>query len=122
MHRDFRTEGTSWTAPKRLWGQLVQPHRYGHGIQISAQTLTMLRVPARPLTAAVQPWTATDRTVTWTSADPAIATVDDEGVVTAVAPGETVITGGFHLEFLLHSLLHGDRGGSGRHPEGRPPG
>lgn len=33
-----------------------------------------------------------DRTVTWTSASPSIATVDDKGVVTAVAPGETKIT------------------------------
>ncbi len=53
----------------------------------------MLQGSSKTLTAAVQPWTATDRTVTWTSADPAIATVDDEGVVTAVCtPGETVIT------------------------------
>ena len=33
-----------------------------------------------------------DRTVIWTSASPSIATVDDKGVVTAVAPGEAKIT------------------------------
>lgn len=33
-----------------------------------------------------------DRTVTWKSASPSIATVDDKGVVTAVAPGEAKIT------------------------------
>ena len=33
-----------------------------------------------------------DRTVTWTSASTSIATVDDKGVVTAVAPGKTKIT------------------------------
>lgn len=36
--------------------------------------------------------TTLDRTVTWTSASPSIATVDDKGVVTAVAPGKTKIT------------------------------
>lgn len=33
-----------------------------------------------------------DHSVTWTSAAPSIATVDDKGVVTAVAPGEVKIT------------------------------
>ena len=33
-----------------------------------------------------------NRTVTWTSASPSIATVDDKGVVTAVTPGEAKIT------------------------------
>ena len=33
-----------------------------------------------------------NRTVTWTSTSPSIATVDDKGVVTAVAPGEAKIT------------------------------
>ena len=33
-----------------------------------------------------------NRTVTWTSASPSIATVDDKGIVTAVAPGEAKIT------------------------------
>ena len=43
------------------------------------------------LTATVQPENATDKTVTWTSSKPEVATVDG-GVVTGVAPGEAVIT------------------------------
>ena len=33
-----------------------------------------------------------NRTVTWTSASPSIATVDDKGVVTAVAKGTTTVS------------------------------
>ena len=43
------------------------------------------------LTATVQPDNATDKTVTWTSSNKAIATVAD-GVVTGVAAGQAVIT------------------------------
>lgn len=42
--------------------------------------------------AAVTPDTATNASVTWTSSDEAIATVDSEGKITAVAPGTATIT------------------------------
>ena len=44
------------------------------------------------LTATVEPDTATDKTVTWESSDPNVATVDQSGKVTAVAPGTATIT------------------------------
>ena len=44
------------------------------------------------LTATVAPEDATDKTVTWTSDKPAVATVDATGKVTAVAAGEATIT------------------------------
>lgn len=43
------------------------------------------------LTAKVEPDTATDKTVTWESSDPNVATVDQSGKVTAVAPGTATI-------------------------------
>jgi len=46
---------------------------------------------ALTLTATVAPDNATDKTVTWTSSDPTVATVAD-GVVTAVAAGTATIT------------------------------
>ena len=39
------------------------------------------------LTATVNPSNATDKTVTWTSSDPAVATIDAGGKLTAIAPG-----------------------------------
>lgn len=44
------------------------------------------------LKATVKPANATDKTVTWTSSSAAVATVDANGMVTAVAKGQAVIT------------------------------
>ncbi len=44
------------------------------------------------LTATVSPSNATNKTVTWTSSDPNVATVSPNGVVTARYPGTAVIT------------------------------
>ena len=47
---------------------------------------------AGALNATVAPDNATDKTVTWSSSDETVATVDQTGKVSAVAPGEAVIT------------------------------
>jgi len=44
------------------------------------------------LTATILPSDATVQTVRWTSSDPTVATVSNEGLVTAIAKGTTVIT------------------------------
>lgn len=43
------------------------------------------------LTAEVQPESATDKTLTWTSTDTKVATVSDDGIVTLVSSGATTI-------------------------------
>lgn len=43
------------------------------------------------LNAVVSPWTAEDKTVTWEVEDPTIATVDENGVVTALKEGQTAV-------------------------------
>ena len=74
--------GSDWTTPTEEVS----------GIQISPETVTLLRGSSVTLSAAVLPWTVTDRSVTWSSANPEVATVDENGVVTGVTSGTAVIT------------------------------
>lgn len=67
------------------------------GVAVSQITLSRYSLTLSPgtatttLTATVTPSNATNRTVTWTSSDPAVARVVN-GVVTPVAPGRATIT------------------------------
>ena len=50
------------------------------------------------LESTVCPWNASDRTVTWTTSDPDVATVDAKGNVTAKSLGKCVITATSNLD------------------------
>ena len=60
-------------------------------INLNTNTLSLTRGATATLTATITPDNATDKTVTWTSADEKVATVEN-GVVTAVGNGTTTIT------------------------------
>ena len=62
------------------------------GIELN-KTSTEIKVGSdETLTATVSPEDATDKTVTWESSEPTVATVDQNGKVTAVAVGTARIT------------------------------
>lgn len=62
-------------------------------VTVSPKTLNLEVGQTRTLTATVTPDNATDKTVTWTSSDKNVATVDkDNGTVTAVGEGTATIT------------------------------
>ena len=54
------------------------------GITLSKTTLTLTTGGTGQLTATVEPADATDKTVVWTTSKPSVATVDENGIVTAV--------------------------------------
>ena len=60
-------------------------------VTLNKTTLSLYAGDSETLTAAVEPSDATD-TVNWTSSDPSVATVDENGVVTALKPGTATIT------------------------------
>lgn len=62
------------------------------GVGVSPSTLTLDVDETYQLTATVSPSNATVKTVAWTSSAEGVATVNENGVVTAVAAGSATIT------------------------------
>ncbi len=65
-------------------------------VQLDRNSLTLDVGGSATLTAAITPADATDKTLTWHSSAPNIATVDDAGTVVAVAPGAAFVTATAH--------------------------
>ena len=98
--------GTEATGEKVLETLVPMPANSGDGvpdgwtscIMVSGITLDKTKLTltigdaATQLTATIAPDNATDKTVTWSSDKPEVATVDASGWVTAVAAGEATIT------------------------------
>ena len=62
------------------------------GVTLNKPTLALVEGATETLTATIAPDNATDEAVTWKSSDEAVATVDANGKVTAVASGSATIT------------------------------
>lgn len=62
------------------------------GVALDSTALTLTEGLTGKLTATVLPTDATDKTVTFTSSDAAVAAVDANGLVSALKPGTAVIT------------------------------
>ena len=62
------------------------------GVSLNKDSTSLTVGDTETLTATVKPEDATNKAVTWTSSNSTVATVDQNGVVTAVARGTAVIT------------------------------
>ncbi len=62
------------------------------GVSVSPETLSLSVGATGALTATVSPANATNKSVSWTSATPAVATVSSSGVVTGQSVGTATIT------------------------------
>lgn len=76
------------------------------GVVISDSTLSLEEGESETLTATVSPDDATDKTVSWSSTDSSVATVTDDGLVTAVSEGTATIKvttndGGFTAQCVV---------------------
>lgn len=62
------------------------------GVTLDQETLNLKVGSTFRLQATIEPFEATDKSVTWSSSDISVATVDDSGLVSVVGPGNAVIT------------------------------
>ena len=87
-------------------------------VKLNKTETDVIRGTTTQLSANVQPWTATDRTVTWSSSDESIATVNKNGVVTGHKEGTAIIRATSNLDpdfygectvnvTILETTLHG---------------
>ena len=60
-------------------------------INISAAKNTIVMGETLQLTATILPANATNKAVTWSTSDPAIATINSSGLLRGVSPGVVVI-------------------------------
>ena len=62
------------------------------GVSLDKTEIKILKGETEKLIATVSPGDATNKKVTWSSSNPAVATVSEDGTVTAVTKGEATIT------------------------------
>ncbi|MDE7153706.1 MAG: Ig-like domain-containing protein [Muribaculaceae bacterium] len=74
----------------------VSFHNPVTAVSFEQSEISIIRGETATLTAIITPADATDKTLTWSSSNPEIATVDSKGVVTAIADGVTTITATAH--------------------------
>ncbi len=92
-HEDMSHELVALVIPQSTaGGDWSQPTDDLASLELSHETMSILRGYSDRLTVTILPWTVSNRTVTWTSADPSIAEVDQYGLVTGIKPGTTTIT------------------------------
>ena len=77
-----------------LWDTSFSTEKYisAESIELDKDKITLDAGSSEKLSAVILPEDTTDMTVSWSSSDESVASVSDDGTVSAVAPGETVIT------------------------------
>ena len=84
------TDGTNLSATCSLL--VKQNIIYATSVSLNKSSATLTEGNTLQLTATVLPTNATDRTVTWKSSNTSVATVNSNGLVTAIIPGTATIT------------------------------
>ena len=102
----------------RNYGRSVRPVRYVKvtSITLSQTSLSLSRGDSQTLTVTILPSDANNKSIAWTSSDASVATVDANGLVTAVAVGSCTIacaaTDGSGVTATCQLTVYIDRSGT----------
>lgn len=80
------------TAPWSSFGKIIALGASITEITLSESSATLTEGEEMTLTATITPDDAVDKSISWSSSNPCVATVDNTGKVTAIAPGTATIT------------------------------
>ncbi len=98
-YEDYWDQFTALIIPeKTTGGGWTTPTDEVSGLTLSTTELNLLKGGKATLSANVTPWTATDRTVSWTSDNEDVVTIDENGNVQALAEGTATITATSNLD------------------------
>ena len=90
---ELRMESTALIVnPRKGGGGWYDPTTEIGSMEISEEQMNLIVGSSKTLQVNIMPWTVKDRTVKWSSSDPNVATVDANGLVTAVSGGACTIT------------------------------
>ena len=81
-----------WSCSKEDVPEPIPPAVAVTGVTLDKTSISLLVGDSETLTATVTPADAENQKLTWSSDKPAVATVDDNGKVTAVKAGEATVT------------------------------
>lgn len=80
---------TSWS---KYFGSIVEIYILSTSISLNKTSATLTKGYTTQLSATVLPDDALNKTVSWTTSNSSVATVDNNGLVTAIASGTAIIT------------------------------
>ncbi len=83
--------GKTGTCTITVTGGTVTPTKVSK-VTLNEEAITVAAGGTAQLTATVEPYDAADKSVKWTSSKTSVATVDENGLITAVAAGSATIT------------------------------
>ncbi|MCI9125089.1 MAG: Ig domain-containing protein [Eubacterium sp.] len=117
---NYKLSSDSLTIDGKILPPAEEPVIPVAGVSLDESALEMEAGSTRKLQALIQPHNATNQKVAWSSGNPAIASVDASGIITAVSAGSTVITavtedGNYtaSCQVAVRALPDGTGGGSG---------
>lgn len=90
--RWFVADNFKLTYVRQLTQEEINAHKVPENITLDPTAANLTIYGIATLTATITPDDAADKSITWTSSDPTVATVDADGKVTAVGVGSATIT------------------------------